>query len=368
VKPDGWASRFLVAVKPVGEDGVGSSFVSLLNCSDEQNPTGVSATAGMGTVFTDDMEAPSGRRMTHTTTGISQWQDVCTFTISPSFAVNYYGKHRCIVRAQQVNRTAVQGEVLVRVMIRTGSGGIETVSRASQFPNLNPWQVLDFQQVAIPASELFTNADIADQTQVVVQVWSSVAARTVYLYELGLFPVDWCFADVQDVAFRDESVVENGFRFDLDSVRDPMHEVRAFVRATGSDFARSIYNPVCSAPISLEPNTDQNVHVLAMRGEVTGTHTGANNAATLTDSAASFLTSNVKAGQTIWNQTDGSSATITGVTATTITGTLSGGAENDWDTNDAYTIICPNWKSPPWLLFSVTGEINPRYFSMRGNR
>lgn len=367
-EPDGWASRFLVAVKPIGEDGVGSSFVSLLNCADEQNPTGVSATAGVGTVFTDDMEAPSGRRMTHTTTGVSQWQDVCTFTIGPSFAVNYYGKHRCIVRAQQVNRTSVQGEVLVRVLIRTGSGGIETVSRFSQFPNLNPWQVLDFQQAAIPASELFTNADIADQTQVVIQVWSSVAAKTVYLYDLGLFPVDWCFADVEDVAFRDESVVENGYNFDLDSVTDPMHEVRAFVRASGSNFARSIYNPVCSAPISLEPNADQSVHVLAMRGEVTGTHTGANNAATLTDSAASFLTSNVKVGQTIWNQTDGSSAVITGVTATTITGTLSGGAENDWDTADAYTIICPNWRSVPWGLFSVTGQINPRYFSMRGNR
>ncbi|MDP3917296.1 MAG: hypothetical protein Q8Q42_03345, partial [Nanoarchaeota archaeon] len=71
---------------------------------------------------------------------------------------------------------------------------------------------------------------------------------------------------------------------------------------------------------------------------IEGTHTGANNAATLTDSTASFLTRRVHTGDTIYNLTDGSSTTITGVTATTISGVLAGGAENDWDTGDLYRI------------------------------
>lgn len=69
-----------------------------------------------------------------------------------------------------------------------------------------------------------------------------------------------------------------------------------------------------------------------------GTHTGSNNASTLTDSAADFLNWGVEVGDTIANTTDGSSGTITAVTATTISVALSGGTDDDFDTSDAYTI------------------------------
>jgi hypothetical protein len=69
----------------------------------------------------------------------------------------------------------------------------------------------------------------------------------------------------------------------------------------------------------------------------TGTHTGADNQATLTDSTKSWTVDEL-VGKTINNTTDGSTATITANTATTVTATLGGGAENDWDTGDAYTI------------------------------
>ena len=68
-----------------------------------------------------------------------------------------------------------------------------------------------------------------------------------------------------------------------------------------------------------------------------GAHTGANGAATLTDSSASFKTDQL-IGQVVFNTTDGSFGTITDNDATTITATLSGGADNDWDTNDVYSV------------------------------
>ena len=71
--------------------------------------------------------------------------------------------------------------------------------------------------------------------------------------------------------------------------------------------------------------------------EVTGTHTGSNNAATLTDGAKSWTTNQFK-GKIIYNDTDGSQGTITANTATTVTATLAGGTDNDWDTGDSYTI------------------------------
>ena len=68
-----------------------------------------------------------------------------------------------------------------------------------------------------------------------------------------------------------------------------------------------------------------------------GAHDGANDADVLTDSGESWVTDQL-VGKTINNTTDGSSGTITENTGTTITATLSGGTNDDWDTGDTYTI------------------------------
>lgn len=69
-----------------------------------------------------------------------------------------------------------------------------------------------------------------------------------------------------------------------------------------------------------------------------GTHTGSANAAVLTDSTKTWTT-NEWIGYRIKNTTDGSFAIITANTATTITGVLEGGTDNDWDASDAYVIV-----------------------------
>jgi hypothetical protein len=75
-------------------------------------------------------------------------------------------------------------------------------------------------------------------------------------------------------------------------------------------------------------------------GWQSGTHTGGASAAVLTDSTQSWTTDEW-VGYWIKNTTDGSVALITANTATTITGTLYGGTENDWDASDAYNIAVP---------------------------
>jgi len=68
---------------------------------------------------------------------------------------------------------------------------------------------------------------------------------------------------------------------------------------------------------------------------ITGAHDGAANAAALVDADATYLTAGVHVGDTVTNTSDGnSSCTITGVTATTVTCTLAGGTQNDWDVGD----------------------------------
>lgn len=71
-----------------------------------------------------------------------------------------------------------------------------------------------------------------------------------------------------------------------------------------------------------------------------GTHDGANDASVLTDSGETWTTDQY-VGYTIYNTTDGSRGIITANTGTTITTTLYGGTENDWDTGDSYLIGVP---------------------------
>lgn len=69
----------------------------------------------------------------------------------------------------------------------------------------------------------------------------------------------------------------------------------------------------------------------------TGTHSGGSNSASLADGTKSW-TNNAFVGWTVINVTDGSRGTITANTANSVTATLSGGSENDWDAGDAHII------------------------------
>lgn len=68
-----------------------------------------------------------------------------------------------------------------------------------------------------------------------------------------------------------------------------------------------------------------------------GVHDGGNNQTILTDSGESFVT-NSRVGMTLYNITDGSSGIVTANNGTTITATLAGGIDNDWDDGDAWQV------------------------------
>ena len=80
--------------------------------------------------------------------------------------------------------------------------------------------------------------------------------------------------------------------------------------------------------------------------EVGGFHTGSDDALILTDEHADFVNDSIETGDLIFNTTDGSYGAITAVTATTISATLTGGSENDWDADDAYTTAQKAGKGP----------------------
>ncbi len=69
-----------------------------------------------------------------------------------------------------------------------------------------------------------------------------------------------------------------------------------------------------------------------------GTHDGGNATAVLTDSGADFAADGVVIGDIVLNLTDGSDGTVSVVAATTIGGSLDGGADNLWDEGDEYIL------------------------------
>jgi type IV pilus assembly protein PilY1 len=79
---------------------------------------------------------------------------------------------------------------------------------------------------------------------------------------------------------------------------------------------------------------------------VAGSHTGSDDSSVLSDSSADFVTDGIQINDVIFNTTDGSYGKVTGVTATTITVTLTGGSDNDWDADDEYTTSKKAGKGP----------------------
>ncbi|GAI83849.1 unnamed protein product, partial [marine sediment metagenome] len=81
------------------------------------------------------------------------------------------------------------------------------------------------------------------------------------------------------------------------------------------------------------------VHVITSpTGTDAGTHTGGMGVAVLDDDNAHFRIPNGLVNLRVYNETDGSSAVITGNTETTVTAPLAGGTANVWNTGDTYYI------------------------------
>jgi hypothetical protein len=94
-------------------------------------------------------------------------------------------------------------------------------------------------------------------------------------------------------------------------------------------------------------------------GTITGTHTGSNHPIVLTDSAADFMAAGVSDNDTVTNITDGSTGKVTEAQATTQiqVGDLVGGTNNEFRTNDVYSVVV---KLP---LSAQNDSVTPAYWT-----
>jgi hypothetical protein len=309
--------------------------------------------------------------------GITDWNRVVWIVPGSKYASHFEGRFHVFLRCQEVCASGSPGNIQLQLRTRRGFGGVYTESPILSCVTINDWYLMDFGLLDISVGTTCSQGDIPDFSIIDLWLYSASNSSDIYLYDLWLIPVDEWTGMATDTARnvegyyseRPSSAVAWGNTLDLDSVTAPKSQFEARLRVDNVlDRTRAHYMTDSTGPLIFQANADQRLWMLSASYFVaTGTHTGGNNEAVLTDATGDFINRGVKLGDVVVNTTDfDSRATITGVTETTITGTLDGGTEDDWDTNDEYYIITDNLVSYPEVCYKIRAWKSQRYLAARG--
>lgn len=171
--------------------GRGEDFTSFINLADEQNPTGITITAGTGSAFGADINAPTGRSLQYTTVSTS-WQEVGYITFGASIAEQFYGKYRAFLTVRQVSGSANQMSARLAIGGLVGLTPRLAYSSTAFVPVItNPFVALDLGEIELPGGVASPNND--GEFNVFLQVNSTSATPDLYLEQLVLIPTDEMF-------------------------------------------------------------------------------------------------------------------------------------------------------------------------------
>jgi hypothetical protein len=258
--PDLYTNRVVMGLRSVDR---GQLFTAYLNAADEQNPVGVTVTAGTDTAFADLVGAPTGRIAQWSPTGTGSWVTILTFSLATTIATQYYGTFRVFLRARQSGGTA--GQMQLRLRTSTGSGGVSITTDAQVFANINDHQIIDFGQLTIPLSAYLKATELGDTLTLAIQGNTSSATPDANLYDLVLIPVDEWAADLTDGENSAASALSSGFYLDVDSVSFPKRQLRNAVKATGTNYTKAIWQQIANGPAILQANARQRLWLLSLR-------------------------------------------------------------------------------------------------------
>lgn len=268
--PDLYDNRLIMGLRSTER---GSAFSSYLNVSNEQNPFGVTVTAGATTTIDADVSAPTGWRGTFAPAGVEAMLTRITFTLGPTIARDYYGTYHAFVRA---NRTAgAAADIGIRLQISAGSGGVIYTTETKYLQTTTIFELLDFGQVSIPPAGVLKTTELGDSTEIRIQASAASGTPDLRLYDLILIPVDEYAIDAVDKANEtDSDVGRSGSKdkyLNLDSLTNPKENIRALVQIFGSGFVTSIYGPIAPGELFLQANKEQRLWFLAAKTSATGT-------------------------------------------------------------------------------------------------
>lgn len=271
--PDLYTNRLICGARSYER---GPTFNAYLNASDEQNPLGVTVAAGDGTTTfvvpgTDAtvVSYTTGKRCLHNPTAAeTTMKDIVTWTLSTLVARDYYGTFHTFMRGQQ---SGTKGDISVRLVITTGSGGVSWTSETKQFVQTTDFQLIDFGRITLPVSSLFNSDELADSTSLTIQATAVSGTPNLYIHDLILIPTDEWAGDFTDTVNTANSTLINGKVLVIDSVSNPRKAIAAKLKSgSPSGLTSSLWNAVANGPLTLEPNTTQRLWFLTARTAAVG--------------------------------------------------------------------------------------------------
>ena len=157
--------------------------------------------------------------------------------------------------------------------------------------------------------------------------------------------------DLDDIS-GDRIFGAGGYQFGVDAADEGITQTVTSV-VSGTDY---VIRPVVSVsadgnaiPEIVIYDNDNDAAIVTFTGPTyVGAHDGVTDTLILDDSSARWVMSLV--GAEVYNITDGSSGTIVTQTQTTISATLTGGTDNDWDVADTFRIVWSDgYSRHPWV-------------------
>lgn len=268
-----YQNRFWLGVKNVSDH---ENFRAFLNYADEQNPDGVSVDVSVDTDSATSIEADSnlssatGRRVFFDAgiaaagVGLDNMTDRVAIDLETTVATNYYGSYRVMIRCKQQGGSA--GEISMRLKVVFGSGGSTALTDTQLTQTTDDRHLIIFSQpINLPISNLLTDAEVADEISLVLQIAASASDADLYLYDIFLLPTDIRFVDSRDLRNNAASSVEAQKRLLVDSITIPKTTIRTLVQDTASGVINASWRVDSQGPLILPVDEQVRVWVLSAR-------------------------------------------------------------------------------------------------------
>lgn len=223
-----------------------AAFRAYLNFADEQNPEGVTVDVTVDPDTATSIQAdtnlssPTGRRtfvdagIIAAGLGLDNWEDRVAIELDTTIARDFYGTYMPLIICKQQGGSA--GEVSIRLKVVSGTGGISKIGDVQVTQSTTDHELIVFTDpITIPVSSQMTDADIGDETSIIVQISVSANDADLYLYGLFLQPTDDAWMECEDNANTAESSLEDGRQLLVDSIAIPKSPTRAIVQRKASN-------------------------------------------------------------------------------------------------------------------------------------
>lgn len=234
----------------------GAEFSAFLNCSDEQNPTGVAYTAAIG-AYVNDSSLITGR--------CEQWvvpggggTGFSWFILDETIASQYDGVFHVFLR---VDQDGAADDIEYKIYMVTGTtGGTAIVNLGwSTLNSTNEWQYIDFGRAAISA---FAGSIGAHRLYIVIEVDApaGAAGTTIRFHDVAMLPVDeWAgsFGGVHTGLLRLAVGSRLPRYLDIDSLSSPKDGLLTPTQQIDLNYYEYLWSVVANGEVILQSNAQQ---------------------------------------------------------------------------------------------------------------